>query len=454
LCFFGPTFYSDFGWVQPAGHRLEEGTRQLRAGVGKLLIGSERELAPIVVLYSYPSQLTSVASRYWSGWQGTEGLWDAAVESRLVLEKMLLGSGVSFGYQTDTQIAGGTLRGAKLLIIPWHMGLALSNATVRAIERFVRDGGTLLAELPPAQADEHGKRLARGALDELFGVRSSQSAPRHSARDYGALVRGTDGLAPQGEWFVDEWYDARLQVTTGKAAGVHLADNAPAFVVKRTGRGQALLVNMLFASLKVGQSTASGEQYALMRSVLSAAQVAPLAELTSRADPNPSCCEVNRFRGHDNQYYGVFAHTQPSAQPLVVRFADTRDTYDVRAGRYLGRVQETELSLRAGDAVLLARLDYKLAGLQLIARPAVRGEPVVVAVQLAASRTPGRHIVHVQVTDPKGMARPLYTQNVVIRGGQGELSFLPALNEPAGDWRIEAREVVSGLSAQCSVRLP
>ncbi|HET8933274.1 MAG TPA: beta-galactosidase [Polyangiales bacterium] len=456
LRFFGPTYMSELGHLQPAGRWTGEGTRELRAGVGKLLIDSERVLSPVAILYSYASLVAGSGARYWEPRHGGDALSYAAAESRNVIEQLLWAAGVSFGYQTDAQVARGSLKGKRLLIIPRHMGVALSNATARAIEQFVRDGGTVLADLTPGLCDEHGKPRAIGALDTLFGVRSAGESIVHAERDFRAHISKAHALLPKEEWLLDEWYDKGLRVTDGRPQGAHVPDATPAFVVKSTGRGRALLLNTLLASQAPNTAMGWPEQHTLMRQILESSGVESHARVEDEAGERETHCEINSFRNGGNTYVGFYAHSDPEAEPEQVhaRFQEEKHTYDVRAGRYLGRVRDLSLPLRAQEAALFARLDYKLNGLRLDAPPvAVRGEPLQLGLALDATAPPGRHVVHVEVTDPHGTRLPFYTHNVLVENGRGQLQLVSALNDPEGTWQVTAREVVSGLQATQNIEV-
>lgn len=454
--FVAPSFYSDFGFLQPAGRWTGESTRELRSGVGKLLLGSRRELSPIVLLYSYPSLVTGSGAGHWEPRHGGSTLSAAAAVSRSVLEQALARSGVAFGYQTEAQLASGGLAGKQLLIITRQMGVALAPETLRAIERFVRDGGSVLADLAPALCDAHGKPRSSGGLDALFGVHSAGESVVSAGLEFGATVEGQDPLLPQGEWLMDPYYDRSLRLGDGRALGRHVRDNAPAFVVKQTGRGRSLLLNSVLASASPSQNVPGPEQLALVRQLLAGAGVVPFARVQARSGAPETHCELNRFRDGSNVYLGIYAHADPESDPaeVRVRFEDDRHTYDVRAGRYLGEVRELPLPLRAGEAALFARLDYRLTSLALQPPPrAARGELIAVPVLLEASARPGRHVVHVEVRGPGGASLPLYTRNLELAAGRGELQLATALNDPPGRWQIDVREVVSGLTASASVEV-
>ena len=61
------------------------------------------------------------------------------------------------------------------------------------------------------------------------------------------------------------------------------------------------------------------------------------------------------------------------------------------------------------------------------------------------SDTPGRHVIHVVVTDPTGRVRPEYGANVVADGGRARHAFNLALNDPGGRWHVMARDVATGV---------
>jgi hypothetical protein len=244
-------------------------------------------------------------------------------------------------------------------------------------------------------------------------------------------------------------------VTDGQALGSHLADGAPAFISKSTGRGQALLLNLFLSSVLPNVATADASQYALMRRVLSAARVEPYARIESDAAEPETHCELNSFRDGGNQYLGVYAHSNPAGDPahVRIRFPDSKETYDVRSGSYLGRVDSLPLPLKAAEAALFARLDYRVTGLTLTAAAAKRAEPVLVDIAIAATGPLGRHVVNVQVIRPDGKVDYFSTRNSTVTAGAGQLQFVPALNDPPGIWRIRARDVISGARAEIAVAI-
>ena len=193
--FFGATFFSQFGWVQPAGVWIGEGTRELREGVGKALMGAKRELSPVAILYSYPSMMTCAGAGVWVEKGNAHLMWQPANSSREAFERELLQCGVSFGYVTDGQVARNGLRGKRLLIIPHFMGIALSDATCAAIKEFVTQGGLVVADMSPGICDEHG-RLRRRADSMTSSESPARALPTNSA--YSRLPGGHHQTGPAG----------------------------------------------------------------------------------------------------------------------------------------------------------------------------------------------------------------------------------------------------------------
>ena len=60
------------------------------------------------------------------------------------------------------------------------------------------------------------------------------------------------------------------------------------------------------------------------------------------------------------------------------------------------------------------------------------------------------HVVHFSLIDPHGRNLEYYKSNLLTQAGQGVWKPKMALNETAGLWHIEAKDVISGIT----VRLP
>jgi hypothetical protein len=66
----------------------------------------------------------------------------------------------------------------------------------------------------------------------------------------------------------------------------------------------------------------------------------------------------------------------------------------------------------------------------------------------AAGKPVDRSVVRVEVFDPTGKLVRHYSTNVTVVDGGARFEIPFALNDPAGRWRLRARDVVSGLTAE------
>ena len=456
--FMGQSFYSGFGWLLPSGVWTEEGTRVIRNGCGKLLMHSERQFAPVAILYSYPSMMATGGSGIWVEKGNNHLMTRPSVCSRDAMEQMLVKNGITFQYVIDNQLAKGALKGLKLLFIPQMMGIALSDEACAAIKQFVADGGYVVADMSPAMLDEHGKPRQSGGLNDLFGIERTSIAYGQRSTDYLVGIMETDPWLPNNTWFVGEWYEKGIKVTDGKAFGEHVFEKIPAFIVKNTGKGRAMLWNFLNTSTLRRNGEPEKEDVALMARILLGSGVTPYLKVPG--------CEVNVFRDHGAEYIGVYPFVGSSqsvpgymqmatgamsgggatgSKAGLLHFFDMRETYDARTGTYLGKLQDVPLPVKQ-NAALIARLDYRVTGLAVKAAKPDR-QTVELALALKATDKPGRHVVHLDVLDPTGVRNFFYTQNVELFDGQGKATLHLALNDQPGKWKIIAREVVSGTTA-------
>ena len=131
--------------------------RKIKAGLGQLILGAEKDNRQIAVLYSTPSYLYSfLASQPHLPWN-----YNSAIVS---LHRL--------GFQADTlspkQIADGKLKGYKAVFLP--VSVCLDTKTAEKIREFVKDGGLAIADVRPGIADEHGRLHEKSLLADVFGM--------------------------------------------------------------------------------------------------------------------------------------------------------------------------------------------------------------------------------------------------------------------------------------------
>lgn len=131
-------------------------------------------------------------------------------------------------------------------------------------------------------------------------------------------------------------------------------------------------------------------------------------------------------------------------QPLKVRLpAASKVLYDLLRGRPAA----AEYLTTPEDPVLLVERATKIARLSL--SPALH-----IRLEDEAGAAVDRSVVRLEVFDPSGKAVPHYAGNVTVRDGQADFEVPFAMNDASGAWRVRARDVVSGLTAERIVKRP
>jgi len=167
-------FVADDGSLGPRGRAAAPYLAEIRSGLGALLGASERQLAPIAILYSQPS----LHVQWLLDRRPDDGAWvkrsssseyeDNAIRSATSANlRWLEHQGLQPVFLSAATLSPATLdRRVRVLILPEM--IALSPAAASEIHHFSEAGGAVLAEGEPGTFDEHGRRLAKPLLADLF----------------------------------------------------------------------------------------------------------------------------------------------------------------------------------------------------------------------------------------------------------------------------------------------
>ena len=114
------------------------------------------------------------------------------------------------------------------------------------------------------------------------------------------------------------------------------------------------------------------------------------------------------------------------------------------------------LKLAKGGVALFASLPYEVTELDLQVpqfAKAGRRLPITVKIETKGD-TPGEHIVHIDVTAP-GSEKPVtyYAQNLTCYNSTAQTYIPLSINEIAGKYTIQARDVMTGTSKQAFVQI-
>lgn len=387
---------------------LEKDTRDLRLGLADVLMTTKRLHDGVALHYSMASVHTAWIT----------GQADAFAASRNAWIHLLDETGFSFHHVSSTQMAGGALKrdGYRVLILPYS--LAIGDDEVAAIRQFTREGGTVIADVEPGLYDGHGRRRGRGALSDLFGTAN-------------ARLSGTNWLT---NYVSDPAY--------GK--GVSDLDNT--IDSKAAGRVQALHQEFTSWMKQAGVYTPIP---------LKAAEPGPLFYTRTVRFMEGDALYVG-IRRHWGYNYAKFTDSagknDDRTRHITATLPATTHLYDARSHSYLGLTEKAEFDLTSAGAKFFALWPYQLKGIKLDGSRARLGESVDLTCKLdTGGAPPVRHVIRFEVRDAAGRERPEYATRVRTDTGSATWRFPLALNDPLGDWKVTATEVISGKSASSTL---
>ena len=175
------------------------------------------------------------------------------------------------------------------------------------------------------------------------------------------------------------------------------------------------------------------------------------------------------FLVNDNRAYGPrfgeyklrFELGVPQSATIHVALDERPVLYDCLRRERIEYVVEDgyavfETRLPAARGTLIAALHESVDRVSIEApEKIVAGEPVVASIMvMGESGTPfdSVHPLEVTVIDPLGGARN-YGRYTTTKDGVCEFSFIPALNDPKGEWIVRATELVAGKQAELKVNV-
>lgn len=434
----------------------------LRQGLDRLVLGAKLDHSGYGVLFNQASLRTLHGLNAIAGGE-CQVKWDWDAAQRLLDPIQVRGR----LFSSDDLCAGRIGRdGAKMLFLPGTV--SLTEPQMAALERFVADGGRLVADVLPGRYSEFGAARDQSRMAKLFGV-TGQFEPRTDVAAAGIEVAGSF---------------AKLQPLLGKArpsaTGLKVAGGTalgsigkePAFVENKTGEGMTLLLNFSLpeslaaspvakakwttaaaAAAEVGMpgylsSDEPRHTAALLLAdwggVRPAAQVYGDPERKELFDPP---LDVYQYRDGENLIVGVL-NRDTRQRAAVVVLPEAAAMYDTRSDGRGGRSEvrkELAITVPPAAAAVCVCTPRPLPPLDIKADYPKGGD-----IRVAIGAGGGRRIVRVEATDPGGRQRPELSGNLDFRG-QGAFVVPLAANDPPGTWKIRARDVVTGATHDLEV---
>ncbi|MHB1457406.1 MAG: beta-galactosidase trimerization domain-containing protein [Armatimonadota bacterium] len=410
--------------------------KELKGGLGKALITADRQTD--AGIYYSP------ASIYTETFLGDDVDCNAGYQTAALLTRNL-------GFQPKVYGAQDTSDGLllkdkpKFLIMPNIQ--SISSAEANHIRQYVKNGGFVIADVNPGVRDSHGKLLATGSLDDIFGVK----------------LYGDKALSPANSTINIEGGFTPSNLLTGKSTELKggkangNAGNTPVVIVNTSGTGKAVLLN--FAIDKIAETDM--KSFSLMiNKLLSDSGVYPAVRVNNAI---PMGLQSNRFISGGIQYVCLMQDwagdktsdisVDRQVSKAGVQLPAKYNIYNIRGASYLGFSDNTNIDIKSLDPVILALVPYKISGVKLNLNTAElkQGDQLQYTVNIAADggAQPDQQVVRVRLTDPSGKDVPYYGANLLVKGSSVNKLDL-ALNEMSGKWTITATDIISGISANAT----
>ncbi len=159
--------------------------REIQGDVSRFILdpGTRFDADAIAVVYSHTAVQAgwamdaSVHGRTWPNRSSSmDNANQTAGKNRVAWFKLLEDCGFQYNVVTDEQVAEGILLKDKYRVVVLPRTITLSIRHARAIEAFVRSGGTVIADYLAGVLDENGVgQPDGGALDRLFGIERDEN---------------------------------------------------------------------------------------------------------------------------------------------------------------------------------------------------------------------------------------------------------------------------------------
>ena len=464
---------------------IKEVLREITGGLGKLLLLQTRQHDGIAIHYSHAS-----VQGKWITMKTIPRASDHEIQTEIDFERLAFMRAVQdLGYQYNfvsyEQVEKGGLSEYKVLFMP--ASIALSPKEVTEIEKFVRAGGTVIADYQAGWMDEHCKLLDKAPLDKLFGISRDGFEMEPFETEPSRYSRGGywgEKMPDIGQQYVEiekvlgklnmvgtglNYPVVESSIRTKKGSAIGSSKDIPAVVINKLGKGYAVLLNfrlMYYLNHRARHTTLSQAPMTLrlLQALLELGGVKPEASLSAPMDT-----ELVRFKSGRAQYLAVIrnpeefhqgglgevamhpAQTDITPVDISLKLLEARHVYEILSGTYLGETDTPSGTLEPEKPLIFSALPYRVTEVQMRARDRLqRGRRFIADISLFTREEVEweAHVLRIRLYDANGQEMHDARKNVVTRTGKARFSFNTALNELRGEWKLTVKDITTGLEAE------
>jgi len=440
--------------------------KEIKRGIGKLLMCSKRDNNRIAFLYS-PSSVH--ASTLTPEFPPIEDVYNKLVT---------LIEDAGFGLQviSSAQLEEGILNREyfQLLLLPFSQ--AISQKEAEEIISFVKKGGIVIADLRPGVCDKHGKPYKKGVLDKLFGIEQNTGKPEVKK----GRVFIKDKNYPQN--LLETFTDSSLKLTESTARG--MVAGVPVFLTNNYGKGKSILLNFSLAGYKkenegsfiflpFSEKKQEKKDEKIKRPnesiLLFFKKLLNSIGIKEKIRINPDIPNIRKYRFICGSLaYLGFLQELPEppinyslgiARPLVKRkikvyLLRKNHIYNVRERKYLGYTDKFQTEIEPGVAQFYSLLPYKVEGIEIdLPESLSQGDELKYSINLKATEEPETHIFHISIINLQGKELSYYADNLISKRGKYKGKITLALNEEPGTYQFKVRDIATGLEITKSFKV-
>ena len=457
-------------------------------GLGTLLNVDERttmEHDGIAILHSFASAQAVVRLPEPGGTYGTYAGWTSARQTHdpepdwaikpggwnhLSWHRAIRSLGLDFKYVTDRMLRLGEFKPEQYKVIVLSQCEAIGAKEGQVIRQFVKNGGTVIADVRPGLYDGHCKPQSTGMLDDLFGIKHTGNVKAVKAD--GSIHGQLDGKEVTAT-LADLYVNPAVELDGARALG--RAGQTPIAIVNDVGKGRAILLNFTMNSFtNLSLPRVSEDPATFLETLFAQAGVTWPLRLRDEAGQRMRNLQMTRWRtgkglevlalfgpldyGYHLTYRpspsapGNYRHrggwsSKPGPSPVQLVLPEPKVVTVIGGEVGLKPVHKATIQVRPNQATFVVLSD------QAIGRPILRPRSKRVAqgqlgsLWVALPAAQGLHALKIRVTTPKGEPAPWYDQTVIV-DEQGTTVSLPiAYNEQPGPWTVTATDLYTNQTA-------
>jgi beta-galactosidase len=315
---------------------IQKNARELRA--------AEPARAEVAVLYNRLSYMVGGAE------PSLSKIGNAPRDSMMGLHRAFMEEQIPIDFVHPDDVTGDKLGQYKILFLPYPV--MLSRDVAEGVVRYIRNGGTAVAEARLAWNDERGfssDEVPGFGLAELFGAREKIIRPVEKPTLVVESPTDLPGMQA-GESVTAEAFEETLEPLGDAHVLARFADREPAIVSKSLGKGKTILVGSFLALAY--QRALDPSTKRLLLALARAAGVSPQVEVSGS---NTGEVEVRRLVSDGAQFLFAFNH---AAAPAEVNLT-LHLPWTAKVGRDLATDQAITVHTIGGKTVLEKTLETR-----------------------------------------------------------------------------------------------